>query len=402
MKRLVAGLAEGRQGGHKLFIPEEQLPHCQRLQALGTLTGSVAHDLNNVLAAIIGFSEMTLDHRSEGSRRRLHAKRVLDAAMRGRELVSQLLAFARDTAEERKPVRLNSVIRETVRMLRASMPTTISIRMDLRRRSAVVLGHAVQVQQVLMNLAMNAAYAMKENGGVLTIGLTGFRHTGWTKGLAGMMPGQYAKLVVSDTGRGIPPAAMGMIFDPFFTTGKEGEGVGLGLYVVKEIVTRYGGYITMESEEGKGSVCTVYFPIIKDYSRAAEHEERGIPMGHERILFVDDEEALVEAGEELLGGLGYDVTCRMDGAEALELFSRDPSRFDLVITDQTMPSLSGIELAQRVRGIRRGMPVILCTGYSESVSYREAKGAGISGFLMKPVLRRQLAVTVRKVLDAVM
>jgi PAS domain S-box-containing protein len=378
---------------------EQQLRQAQKMEALGVLTGGIAHDFNNILAAVIGFTELLHDHVPKKSREARHTARVLEAALRGRELVRQMLTFSRKTEQERKPLQLSHIVKESVRLLRASTPTTISIRTTVKSESGVILGDPIQIQQVLMNLATNAAYAMREKGGSLDIELSDFSVSPSNGDPRGIEPGLYMKLTVRDTGTGMPPDIMDKIFDPFFTTKTVGEGTGLGLSVVLGIVRQSNGYIFAESEPGKGSVFTVYFPKI-----AGEHEtdavsDDEIPTGSERILFVDDEEALVEMGEELLAELGYEVVCRMSSNDALTLLREDVSRFDLVITDQTMPEMTGVELAQEILTIRPYMPVIMCTGFSHLVNEESAREAGISAFVMKPLTKREIARTIREVLD---
>jgi PAS domain S-box-containing protein len=378
---------------------EEQLRQAQKMEALGTMAGGIAHDFNNILAAVIGFTELLHDHVPEGGREARHTERVLEAALRGRDLVRQMLTFSRRTEQERKPLQLSSIVKESVRLLRASIPTTISIRTSVKSESGVILGDPVQIQQVLMNLATNAAYAMREKGGVLDIELSDFNISSSGRDPHGVEPGLYMKLLVRDTGTGMAPDIIEKIFDPFFTTKGVGEGTGLGLSVVLGIVRQSNGYIFAESELGKGSVFTVYFPkIVGEFDTDATSDD-ALPTGSERILFVDDEEALVEMGEEILAELGYEVICRMSSRGALTLVQQDASRFDLVVTDQTMPEMTGIELAEAILTIRPDMPIIMCTGFSHLVNEESAREAGINAFVMKPLTKREIAKTVRRVLD---
>jgi len=377
---------------------EKQLRQAQKMEALATLAGGIAHDFNNILAATIGFAELIQDHLPEASRERAYADRVIVAGMRGRDLVRQMLTFSRHTEEEKRPLRLSPIVKESMKLLRASTPSTIGIRVDVQTRSDLVLGDPTQVQQVVMNLATNAAYAMREKGGRLDIGLSSF--TASADSLpSGIEPGPYLKLTMSDTGTGMPPEIMDKIFDPFFTTKGVGEGTGLGLSVVLGIVKQMRGHIFAESSPGEGSVFTIYFPMVRGKLPSGAVGDESIPTGCERILFVDDEEALVMAAEKLLASLGYEVTSRTSSREALVLFRLDPSRFDLVITDQTMPDMTGIELAKEIVAIRPDMPVILSTGFSHLVGADEAKAAGIRAFTMKPLTKGEIARTVRNVLD---
>jgi PAS domain S-box-containing protein len=379
---------------------EQQIRQSQKMEALGTLAGGIAHDFNNLLAAVIGFTELLQEGLPEGDSGRHYAARVLEAGMRGRELVKHMLTFSRQTEQEKKPLRISSIVKESVKLLRASIPTTISISVNVRSESGLILADPVQIQQVLMNLCTNASYAMRETGGVLDIELSDFSVVPIDGNPYGMEPGLYMKLAVRDTGAGIPAQVKDKIFDPFFTTKGAGEGTGLGLSVVIGIVKQSGGHITVESEPGKGSTFTVYFPKIAVGALPdAKAAENTVLTGSERILFVDDEEALVEMGEAIFAELGYEVTCRMSGKDALALVEENPSRFDLVITDQTMPEMTGVELARRILAIRPDMPLILCTGFSHLVDAESARSAGIRGFAMKPLTKMEIARTIRNVLD---
>ena len=282
---------------------------------------------------------------------------------------------------------MSSIVKETVKLLRATTPTTISIKVNTLSESDLILGDPTQIQQVLMNLCTNAAHAMREKGGALDIELSDYSVSPSNGNPDGIKPGLYVKLTVRDTGTGMSPDIMDKIFDPFFTTKKLGEGTGLGLSVVHGIVKQHDGHITVESEPGRGSTFTVYFPQIAGELETDAVSDDEIPTGSERILFVDDEEALVEMGEDILAELGYEVTSRMSSREALALFKADPSRFDLVITDQTMPEMTGIELAKEILAIRADMPIIMCTGFSYVVDADKAKAAGIKAFAMKPLTK---------------
>jgi PAS domain S-box-containing protein len=381
-------------------IIEQQLRQSHKMEALGTLAGGIAHDFNNILAAIIGFSELLEEDLPEGDSRRRHASRVLEAGKRGCALVKHMLTFSRQSEHEKKPLRLSSIIKESVKLLRASIPSTISIDVNVMSESALIMADPVQVQQVLMNLCTNASYAMREKGGALDIELRDFSVGPSDGNVHGIEPGLYMKLMVRDTGTGIPSQIKDKIFDPFFTTKVVGEGTGLGLSVVMGIVKQSGGYITLESEPGEGSTFSVYFPKVTG-ELAADMKERQevLPTGTERILFVDDEEALLDMGKQALTRLGYEVTCEMSSEAALALFKESPSRFDLIITDQTMPGTTGVELAKRIFAIRPDVPIILCTGFSHLVDAESAKAAGIRGYMMKPLTKREIAKTIRNVLD---
>lgn len=379
---------------------EQHLRQAQKQEALGTLAGGIAHDFNNILAAIIGFTELLDDQLQEESREKRYAHRILEASLRARDLTRQMLTFSRRTEGEKKPLRLSSIVKETAKLLRASIPSTVSIRVDVQSESGVILGTPVEIQQVVMNLGTNAAYAMREKGGVLDIELSDFSVPTSNGNPYGIEPGLYMRVVVRDTGAGILPEVMDKIFDPFFTTKGQGEGTGLGLSVVMGIVKQCHGYITAESQPGEGSIFSVYFPKVEQEPEMLPTiGQETISSGNERILLVDDEEAIVEIGEEILAELGYEVTCRTSSRQALALFRLDPSRFDLVITDQTMPELTGMELAREMLVIRPDLPIILTTGFSHVVNAERAEANGIKGFVLKPLTKSEIGRTLRKVLD---
>ncbi len=380
---------------------EQQLRQAHKMKALGTLAGGIAHDFNNILAAIIGFSEMARDKTPEGSPVRGHMERVFTAGIRGRDLVKQILAFSRRAEQAKVPLKIAAVVKETVKFLRASLPTTISIRTSLQDEAGLVLADPTQMQQVIMNLCTNAAQAMSPSGGRISIDLTGFSFSCAEDAPDPMMsPGSYARLSVTDTGVGMSPETIEHIFDPFFTTKPAGEGTGLGLSVVHGIVASHGGTVTVSSRPGAGSTFFVYLPtLVQGESRDARPAGSPAPGGHERILFVDDEGDLAAMGDEMLTDLGYRVTSKTGPREALALFRLDPSRFDLVITDQTMPGITGKELVKEILAIRADMPIIMCTGYSPLVDSDTARAAGVRAFAMKPLTKDEIAKTVRKVLD---
>jgi signal transduction histidine kinase len=378
---------------------QAQLQQAQKMEAIGTLAGGIAHDFNNILSAVIGYTEIALADIPEGSSQHRNLQEVLKAGSRARDLVKQILTFSRQTEQELKPVQIDQVVRETLKLLRASLPTTVKISHDIQSDSAV-LADSTQIHQVIMNLCTNAAHAMRAKGGRLILELTDVVLGGsFLEQHPSLSPGVYINLRVIDTGHGMKQATLDRIFDPFFTTKERGEGTGMGLAVVLGIVKSHGGTITVDSEEGKGSTVNVFLPVIM---REIEDEARikePIPTGTERILFIDDEKSLVDLGQQILERLGYKVTIRTSSVEALELFIEQPDKFDLVITDMTMPNMTGDELAGELMNIRADIPVILCTGYSERISKERAHDLGIKEFILKPIVMRELAKTVRGVLD---
>ena len=380
---------------------EDQLRQAQKMEAIGTLAGGIAHDFNNILAAMIGFSELAADEIPAGSDAQRYLKRIVDAGLRGRELVRQILAFSRKAEGERVEIRLTSLVKETYLLLRPSLPSTIKMNLATTTGDDYVAADPTQVQQVLMNLATNAADAMRNHGGELTIEASSVIFPpGSPLPDPDMEPGTYVKLTVKDTGSGMTEDVRQKIFEPFFTTKEKGKGTGMGLAVVYGVVKNHGGAVTVQSEPGKGSTFEVFLPQVqRPEARKKETSISLLPTGTERILFVDDEELLVEMTRRMLESLGYQVVTAKHGTEAWNLFLEDPSRFDLVITDQTMPDVTGMTLAQKMLGVRKEMPVVLCTGYSEMVSAEKATEVGISAFVMKPLLRKELAETIRRVLD---
>ncbi|HUJ89184.1 MAG TPA: PAS domain S-box protein [Syntrophorhabdales bacterium] len=379
---------------------EEHLRQAQKMEAVGTLAGGIAHDFNNMLAAIIGNAELAMDDVPQEMTARLNLDQIFKAGMRARGLVRQILTFSRKTEHERKPISLTPLVKETFKLLRASLPTTIEMRLNVETSSDVVLADPVQIQQVLMNLCTNAADAMRDTGGRLEINLadTVFTEAGPLPE-AGMQPGTYVTFTVSDTGPGMDEEVKTRIFEPFFTTKERGQGTGMGLAVVYGIVKSHQGVISVLSRPGQGATFTVYLPRYISGEKTDEPLSRPIPKGKERILFVDDEELLVEMAEGMLGRLGYSVLGKTDSVDALRIFAEDPDAFDLVITDQTMPEMTGAALAQKLKEIRSDIPLILCTGYSETISQEKAESMGIHGFVMKPLSRNELGETVRRVLD---
>jgi CheY-like chemotaxis protein len=325
---------------------------------------------------------------------------VLKAGRRARDLVRQILAFSRQSDQELKPLEISPIIKETLKLLRASLPSTINIKQHMGANLGTVMTDPTQVNQILMNLCTNAAHAMEKNGGTLEVNLEKVGN-GTDVGVRfpGLSPGPYVKLTVSDNGHGMAPEVKERIFDPYFTTKEKGEGTGLGLAMVHGIVKSHGGTITVYSEPEMGATFHIYLPIKETETDQATGSEETIPTGSERILFVDDEQPIVDIAKQMVEQLGYSMVTRTSSLEALELFRAKPDEFDLVITDMTMPNMTGEELANELMFIRPDIPIILCTGFSRSVTEKKAKAMGIQAFILKPILRQELAETIRRVLD---
>jgi PAS domain S-box-containing protein len=378
---------------------ELQLQQTQKMEALGTLAGGIAHDFNNILASIIGYTEIAVAEIPKQTSIHDYLMRVLAAGERARSLVKQILAFSRQGEMETKPVQVKLIVKEVLKLLRASLPATIEIEQQILSDGAV-MADPTQIHQVMMNLGTNAGYAMGRSGGKLSVRLEEINlDEGFTRLHAGMHPGPYLLLSVSDTGHGIAPEHLSKIFDPFFTTKPKGEGTGMGLSVVHGIVTGLGGLISADSPPGRGARFQVYLPALQGPLAAAPAEVKALPTGKERILLVDDEPFQTDMLKHMLGLLGYQVETRNSGAEALVLFEADPQAFDLVITDMIMPKMTGDELAAKLLQIRPGLPIILATGYSENITEARARAMGLKAFALKPLVIEELARLIREVLD---
>jgi PAS domain S-box-containing protein len=378
---------------------ELQLQQSQKMEALGTLAGGIAHDFNNILAAIIGYSEIAIAEIEPGSGTQGYLKRVLEAGERARALVKQILAFSRQGDIEPKPVQVKLIVKEVLKLLRASLPATIEIEQKIDS-DAAVMADPTQIHQVMMNLTTNAGYAMSEQGGRLTVQLqqTELDRT-FTGQHAGLEPGPYLKLTVADTGTGIAPENLNRIFDPFFTTKPKGEGTGMGLAVVHGIVSSLGGAIHVESTVNAGARFDVYLPIIEDPEMLVPVQADTLPVGKERILYVDDEVFQTDMLKHMLGLLGYRVTACNRSPAALDLFRQDPTAFDLVITDMIMPELTGDRLAVEMLKLRPDLPIILASGYSAKITEARAKALGIRAYALKPLVMETLAKMIRAVID---
>ncbi len=379
---------------------EQMLLHAEKMKAIGTLAGGIAHDFNNILGGILAYAEAAQLKMDDPEKARQCLDQVLKASHRAKDLVRQILDFSRQAAQERKPIPLGPVVREALKLLRGVLPSTITMREDIEAGADVVKADATQVHQVIMNLVTNASQAMWEKGGELTVSLVD-RDIPSSGALPDpeLSPGPYVLLTVTDTGCGMEKAVMARIFDPYFTTKARGEGAGMGLAVAYGVVKSHGGGIAVRSEPGRGTTFEVYFPRALESPEEDGDVLSNLPGGDEHILFVDDDETITGSVKLILEFLGYRVTAFTGSVQAMEAFAGDPSRFDAVITDQTMPQITGVELTCRMRDIRADLPVILCTGFSHAVDARKAREMGVAGFLMKPVVSRDLAVLLRQVLD---
>lgn len=378
---------------------EYQLRRAQKMEAIGTLAGGIAHDFNNILAAVIGYTEIVYDDLTVGSPEHNALKEVLHAGERAKSLVNQILTFSRTQEKEHKPIHIRPVIQEALNLIMASLPSTIRIHTELESDD-YVMGDPTQIHQVIMNLCTNAGHAMQDHGGTLFVSLKNRElDSDFSLAHPEIQAGNHIEIAVSDTGHGMPEETQEKIFDPFFTTKKHGEGTGLGLSVVHGIVSNCHGMINVYSEPGKGTTFKVYLPAFRPRKTRSFQVERFIPGGTEHIFIVDDEPALANVMHQQLEKLGYSVTHSTNSQKAFELFKTAPDQFDLIITDMTMPGLTGDRLARKILDIRPDLPVIMCTGFSATLSRETALSLGIKEYIMKPVIKTELARIVRKVLD---
>ncbi len=378
---------------------EFHLQQSQKLESIGTLAGGIAHDFNNILSSIIGFSSIALEEVGKGSELEDDLQEIQTAGLRAKDLVKQILTIARQSDEKIQPMRVDTIAREVIKFIRASIPSTIEIKSNIKSES-LILANETQVHQVFMNLFTNAAHAMEKDGGILDVCLEEVKldNTAVLE-YPNLESGDYIKITISDSGTGIPQDIMDSIFEPYFTTKGSGEGTGLGLAMVHGIVESYGGTITVSSKLNKGSVFTIYLPVTKKFETHEPKESEFLPKGTEKILLVDDELPILKLTQRILESLGYQVTIKASSIKALELFKSNPNGFDLVLTDMTMPELTGDKLAQTIRDIRHDIPVLLCTGYSKKLSANEETDYKIKADLKKPISQRDLAKTIRKALD---
>jgi len=380
---------------------EYQLAQAQKMEAIGTLAGGIAHDFNNILAPIFGFAEISLLEIPKDSRVHHYLEQILASSQRAKELVRQILTFSRKSEKAHMPVQASILIKESLKLLRSTLPATIEIRREIHPDASktTIIADPTQVHQVLMNLCANAEHAMRETGGILEIGLANVDILPDSPAVyQDLERGSYLRLSVSDTGHGMSEEVLKRIFDPYFTTKGPDEGTGLGLAVVFGIVKSVGGSVNVASEPGKGTTFEVFFPRSEVAAESADEAAPPLPVGKGRILVVDDEKGLLEVLKAMLTQLGYQVTTSDNGADALEKLRANAVAYDLVITDQTMPKMQGTDLAREILKIRTDIPIILSTGFSKTVDEKKAESMGIRGLLMKPVTWRDLAETVKKAL----
>jgi len=380
---------------------ENRLRQSQKMESIGTLAGGIAHDFNNILSVVIGFTELSINKVKDRPDVQKSLNMVLDASDRAKDLVSQILTFSRSKPINKEQIEAAPIVKEVCKFMRSSLPTTIEIKQDIKAKNDCIMSDPIQFQQILMNLCTNAGQAMQETGGVLEVILEETKlKEGDLLSYPSLKPGPYLKLSVKDTGPGISKENLERIFEPYFTTKKAGEGTGLGLAVVHGVVKNYGGDIKIYSELGKGTVFHVLFPTTKEIKKDLSSENSEfLPKGTESIMLVDDEELIVEIGSKILEQQGYRITGFTNPEKALDMFNDSKNSYDLIITDKTMPKMTGLELAAEIKKVRPDIPILLCTGFLDEDIDDKVQKAGITEYVTKPLNSRELAISVRKVLD---
>ena len=379
----------------------EQLIYAQKMEAIGTMAGGIAHDFNNILMPIIGYAELTQHNLSPESENHDNLHQIIAASLRAKELIKQILTFSRQVDHDSKPINLEPLVKETLKLIRASLPSTIEIRESIDPDAGAIMGNPTQIHQLLMNLCTNARHAMRERGGILTITVQEIRHQGGAASVgAEVPPGSYVCLGVSDTGQGIQKSLQKRILEPYFTTKAPDEGTGLGLSVVHGIVKKHGGHLTFSSEVNEGTAFQILFPKLSaSMTDEIVKQERTVHGGTEQIWLLDDDHAIALMEQKMLQNLGYTARAFTRCDQFIDEFKKNGEHVDLVITDMTMPIMTGADLARELIDLRPDIPIILCTGFSEGINADKAKEIGIREYLMKPVVMKELAETVRKALD---
>ena len=379
---------------------DEYLRQVQKMESIGNLAGGIAHDFNNLLFPIIGMSELLLEDLPEDSLEYKNVQVILDAGKRGRDLVQQILSFSRQTEKKNIPVRLQQILKEALKLSRSTIPSSIQINQDIQENCGWVMADPIQLHQIVINLVTNAYHAVDQSEGKINVQLKEISVTKDNPSAKLNSDSKYVMLRISDNGCGIKAAIKNKIFDPYFTTKDKDKGTGLGLAVVYGIVQDYGGDILVDSNVGEGTVFSIYLPLPEQLPETeAVDKIISFPNGSEHILLVDDEKQVAHIEKQMLNRLGYRVTMHTSSLDALECFRENPEAFDLLLTDGTMPGLTGDRLAQEVLAIRPDIPILLCTGFSEKIDRQKAKHLGIKGFLMKPVVKSDMARMVRQILD---
>jgi len=379
---------------------EEQLRQAHKMESIGTLSGGIAHDFNNILHMIVGNAELALEDIPEQDPAHVNLEEIKAASMRAAGIIKQLLNFSRKAEQEHRPIDAVMVIKDALKFLRSTLPSTVEIRRNIATKEKIIMADPIQINQVLMNICTNASQAMEKTGGIVDV-LVGdvTLDAQGIESYPDLDAGDYIKITVSDTGPGIDPGIIDRIFDPYFTTKEAGKGSGMGLAVVHGIVKSHNGAITVDSQVGKGTIFNILFPVVTEKPVNEVKAPEEMPLGSESVLFVDDEKPIADMTQMMLIRLGYRVETRLNPIEALALFQSDPHAFDLVITDMTMPQMTGVKLSEELKDVRSDIPVIISTGHSSQVDREKAKQFGIAAYVTKPIAMKELAITIRAVLD---
>ena len=397
---LVQDITQRREAEFALREKEQQLRRSQKLEAIGSLASGIAHDFNNILTPIMGYTDLILESADGSESLHEYMSEVLKASHRAKDLVNQILTFSRHSDHEEVRLRITPIVKEVLKLTQTASKTPIKVQRALRASNDAVLANPVQIHQVLMNLCTNAAYAMRQTGGLLEVGTANLTVPRGPRTESGLEPGEYLRISVRDTGCGMDSATLERVFEPFFTTKGPGEGTGMGLAVVHGIISAMNGVIKVQSEVDKGSLFEVFLPTVPVVEEEEAAEESDLQHGSEQILVVDDEQAVLTMMSRMLTSLGYTVETALSPVAALQEVEQAPDRFDLLITDQMMPGMTGAELSARVLALRPDMPIVMCTGFSEDFTPRQGSELGIREFILKPVVVRNLAETVRRAIDA--
>ncbi|WP_413869735.1 response regulator, partial [Desulfobacula sp.] len=379
---------------------EAQLQQAQKMESIGTLAGGIAHDFNNIMGIIIGNTELALDDVPKWNSAYSSLEDIRKASLRAKNIVKQLLNFSRKSDQKLQPIQIALVIKDALKFLRSTIPTTINIHQNIQTAEETILADPTQINQIIMNLCINASQAMEQTGGDLSVIVKKvILDNNSAKNNSGLKSGAHVKIMISDTGPGIDPEIIDQIFDPYFTTKEVGKGSGMGLAVVHGIVKNHSGAIAVDSNLGKGTKFIIFFPLASKKAMVESNTSQDIPRGNETILFVDDEISIVKMVQRMFERLGYKVETATTPQDALERFSSNPDHFDLVITDMTMPQMTGVKLSEKLMAIREDIPIIICTGHSALVDEERAKDLGLAAYVMKPIDMLETAQTIRKVLE---
>jgi len=397
---VIRDITEDKRAGKEKIQLETQLKQAQKMESIGTLAGGIAHDFNNIMAIILGNTELALDDVPKWNSAHSSLEEIKKASLRAKNIVKQLLSFSRKTDQKLQPIQITSVIKDALKFLRSTIPTTINIHRDIQTTEETILADPTQINQIIMNLCINASQAMEQTGGDLNVTVAKvILDNNSAKDYPDLKSGDHVKIMISDTGPGIDPEIIGQIFDPYFTTKEVSKGSGMGLSIVHGIVKSHSGTIAVDSSQGKGTKFIIFFPLATEKPMVEAQTIHDIPRGNETILFVDDELSITKMVQRMFERLGYKVETTTTPRDALERFSLNPDNFDLVITDMTMPQMTGVKLAKKLMDIREDIPIIVCAGHSTLVNEEKAKELSLAAYIMKPIDMQETAQTIRKVLD---